>query len=153
MNSLKVEFLAVGDAVSLTSVVDNAKGTEKLLAPGSSELFEPKESLKLRYSRSRAEFAQLKLNGKQITLPSQPANPKAATIEIEINGSNLAQVWETGSYSVGSPTSAVANTAANTATSNTERPPAPPTMTGRPSARATQTPVVVGRPTNSQQPN
>lgn len=179
MNSLKVEFLAVGDAVSLTSVVDNAKGTEKLLAPGSSELFEPKESLKLRYSRSRAEFAQLKLNGKQITLPSQPANPKAATIEIEINGSNLAQVWETGSYSVGSPAAAeaststtapvsapssprpatpravnsVANTAANTSTSNTERPPAPPTMTGRPPARATQTPVVVGRPTNSQQPN
>lgn len=167
MNALKVEFMAVGDAVSLTSVVDNGKGTEVLIAPGTPVVFEPKESLKLRYSKSRAEFAQLKVNGKQITLPSQPVNPKAAVIEVELNAGNLAQVWQNGSFTTdAAPPATEANTAAppvqrstprpvNTSPkapteSNTNAAPAPanaPTMTGRPpAARPASTPVAVGRP-------
>lgn len=162
MNALKVEFTAVGDAVSLTSVVDNGKGSETLLSPGSPIVFEPKESLKLKYSKSRAEFAQLKLNGKQIMLPSQPANPKAANIEIELNQTNLAQVWQNGSFvSEAAPPSTEVNTVtqptapktltpkpanvstkpANSAVSNTPAPPVNiPTMTGRPPVRPAATP-------------
>ena len=68
--AVKIEFTAVGDAVSLTSALDNGKSTEQLLAAGTPVVFEPKESIKLRYSKSRAQFAQLKLNGKQIVLPA-----------------------------------------------------------------------------------
>lgn len=168
MNALKVEFMAVGDAVSLTSVVDNGKGTEVLIAPGTPVVFEPKESLKLRYSKSRAEFAQLTVNGKQIVLPTQPLNPKAGIIEVELNQANLAQVWQNGSFTTAEPTPAAvdANTAVQPAAprstprpaaastkppteSNTNAAPAPanvPTMTGRPPARTASTPVVVGRP-------
>lgn len=170
MNSLKVEFTAVGDAVSLTSVVDSGKGTEVLLPPGKPMLFEPKESLKLRYSKARAQFAQLTLNGKQITLPSEPENPKASNIEIEINQSNLAQVWQSGTYAFDSavpaavpeantsaaqpavprPTPKPANTPAKPPTeTNTNPVSAPanvPTMTGRPPVRTTPTPIIVGKP-------
>ena len=179
MDALKVEFMAVGDAVSLTSVVDNGKGTEVLIAPGTPVFFEPKESLKLRYSKSRAEFAQLKLNGKQITLPSQPLNPKAAVIEVELNQGNLAQIWQSGSFvTEPAPATGDANTNAAVPTtavprstprpvnaspkpptesnSNTAAAPAPanvPTMTGRPRPAATQTPIVVGRPADRRPAN
>lgn len=159
MANLRVEFTAVGDAVSLTSVVDNGKGSEVLLAPGNPVVFEPKESLRLRYSKSRAEFAQLKLNGKQISLPSQPANPKSGTIEIEINQANLSQVWENGTYTFAGLPPAETNTATPAAASkpapkpaanvtkpptasntNTTAAPAVPTMTGRPPAKPAATP-------------
>lgn len=155
MNALKVEFTAVGDAVSLTSVVDSGKGTERLIEPGTPVVFEPKESLKLKYSRSRAQFAQLKLNGKQIALPQQPLNAKAATIEVELNQSNLASVWQNASFTGGSTSEAgpPANTAPQApatrptpkatgtpkpAASNTNAAP-PPTMTGKP-------PTMTGKP-------
>ena len=158
----KVEFAAVGDAISVTSVTDNGKSTEELLQAGNTKVFEAKESLKLRYSRSRAQFAQLKLNGKSIALPGEPANPRASTIEIDINQANLSQVFQNGAITLGAPT--VAATDANTAvpagparptprpatspkpgspTANTAAPPANvPTMTARP--RPNATPVVVG---------
>jgi cytoskeleton protein RodZ len=170
MDALKVEFAAVGDAVSLTSVMDNGKSKEELLSPGNPVVFEPKQSLVLRYSKSRAQFAQLKLNGKPIVLPSQPANPKAATIEIDINQGNLAQVWQSGAISFGTDsTFPAANSAVTTnappvnrpiqkaaitpkpAASNANapepRPTAPPTMTNRP-------PTMTNRPpANSIRPN
>jgi len=155
----KVEFAAVGDAISLTSVTDNGTSTEVMLAPGSPLVFEAKESLKLRYSKSRAQFAQLKLNGKSIALPNQPANPRASTIEIDLNQNNITQVFQNGVITFGSPTVATdANTAAAptpvrpsprptssprpaTANANTPSPPANvPTMRPRPRS----TPVVVG---------
>lgn len=170
MGTVKVEFTAVGDAVSLTSVTDSGKSTEVLLAPGNPVVFEPKESLKLRYSKSRAQFAQLKLNGKQIVLPSQPANPKASTIEIDINQGNLAQVWQSGTFASGteSAPSVDANAtpvqpvsqvparptpkaiappkpvAANTGTTDI-RPASTPVAAGKPAP----TPIIVGRPASN----
>lgn len=177
MNGLKVEFMAVGDAVSLMSVVDNGKGTEALISPGTPVVFEPKESLKLKYSKSRAEFAQLKVNGKQITLPSQPLNPKAATIEVELNQSNLAQVWQSGSFvsepsapaeesntnttvtpTAPRPTAKPVNTAVKpptgTNTNSASAPPANvPTMTGRPPVRPAATPGADRPAGNTERPN
>ena len=145
MGALKVEFAAVGDAVSLTSAIDNGRSTEQLLAPGSPAVFEPKENLKLRYSKSRAQFAQLKLNGKPIALPNEPENPKASTIEIDINQGNLAQVWQSGTFSFGSGTvSPPANTAV---TPTTVRPVPKPLTTPKPSAANVNTPEP--RPTSA----
>lgn len=145
MASLKVEFTAVGDAVSLRSVTDNGKSTEVLLAPGIPEVFEPKESLKLSYSKSRAQFAQLKLNGKQIVLPTESENPNASNIEIDINKGNLAQVWQSGTFSFGSGT--VSPPANTTVTPTTARPVPKPLTTPKPSAANVNTPEP--RPTSA----
>ena len=165
--SFKVEFAAVGDAISLTSVTDDGNRTVVLLAPGSPLVFEAKDSLKLKYSKSRAPFAQLKLNGKAIALPNAPANPRASNIEIELNQGNVMEVFQNGAITFGSPTVATdANTAPAptparpsprpasspkpaTANANTPSPPANvPTMTVRPRPRST--PVVVG---NARKPD
>ncbi len=143
MGALKVEFAAVGDAVSLTSVTDNGKSSEVLLAPGTPVVFEPKESLRLRYSKSRAQFAQLKLNGKQIALPSQPANPRASTIEIDINQGNLAQFWQSGSISFGQePAAPATNTVPST--------PAAVRPTPKPTAANVAATAANTRPANSK---
>ena len=163
MGAVKVEFMAVGDAVSLTSVTDNGKSTEQLIAAGTPIVFEPKESIKLRYSRSRAKFAQLKLNGKQIALPSEPANPKASTIEIDINQGNLAKVWQSGTISFGSePEGSAANVVpaappANRPAVRTTPKPAANTPvsvgnTAPPSAKPALTPIIVGKPAANAKP-
>lgn len=164
MGSVKVEFAAVGDAVSLTSIIDKGKSSEVMLQPGNPMVFEPKETLNLRYHRSRAQFAQLTLNGKQIILPNQP-RPGQSTIEVNIDQGNIAQIWDSGQIGGGSaPDTAPTNTAVQPqrttprptprpADSNTNRisaPSAPPTMTGRPPARPASTPAATRPPANTE---
>ena len=157
MGRVKVEFMAVGDAVSLTSVTDNGKSSEQLLAAGTPIVFEPKESLKLRYSKSRAKFAQLKLNGKEIALPKEPSNPKASTIEIDINQGNLAQVWQSGEINFSTGTAPPALPAATPAA---VRPAPKPAATPKPAPANTNagagkpaaTPIVVGKPPSNAKP-
>jgi cytoskeleton protein RodZ len=155
MGSVKVEFAAVGDAVSLTSVVDRGKSTEVMLQPGNPVVFEPKESLDLRYHRSRAQYAQLRVNGKPIALPAQP-KPGQSTIEVKINQGNIAQIWDSGQ--IGGADTPPASTEApaqrptprpatpRTAASNSNA--GPPTMTGRPPVRPAATPT--RRPANTE---
>lgn len=173
MGAVKIEFTAVGDAVSLTSMVDGGKSREVLLQPGTPAVFEPTQSLKLRYSRSRAQFAQVTVNGKPIALPQEPVNPKAATIEVEINGTNLPTIWQNASFvtPAAAPADATPVTttpAGNTATvaptrpvakpsvtpkpaaTNTNSAAAPPTMTGRPPARPEASPAAVRPPANTE---
>jgi len=100
MGNAKIEFKAVGDAISLTAVNDGKAGNP-LIAAGKSALFEPKERLKLSYAKSRAQFAQLTINGKQIALPSVAANPNRNIIEFEIYKDNLAQIWQNEKISFG----------------------------------------------------
>jgi len=134
MESLMVEFQAVGDAVSLTSVTDG-KSSVALISPGKPVNFEPKQSLKLRYSQSRARFAQLKINGKQITLPAQPTHPKRAIIEIEINPGNLARIWQGGEI-----VSNGLQSSPDTAEIRTEAPTSAPAAETRPVTQATAQP-------------
>lgn len=104
MANLKVEFVAIGDTVSLGSVNDGRK-SDAMIVPGTSVVFEPKQSLKLKYSKSRVPFAQLKINGKPITLPTEPAIATRSTIEFDINDNNLAQIWESGQIQYAADTS------------------------------------------------
>jgi len=110
MSAIKVEFKA-SDAVSLTAVVDG-KSSTSLVPAGTSTTFEPKESLKLSYSRSLASAVQLAINGKPITPPATPINPKRAVIEFEINSDDLPQIWSAGAITGPSPVDANANIAA-----------------------------------------
>lgn len=152
MGSVKVEFSAAGDEVWLRSVTDG-NTSESLIKPGTPVVFEPKQSLDLRYSKSRVQFAQLKLNGKPIVLPAQP-RPGQSNIEFTINQGNLAQIWDSGQVGDAPATAGAANTAtpaprATRRATSTPKPgnsnsnsavSTPPTMTGRPPARPAPTP-------------
>jgi cytoskeleton protein RodZ len=155
MGAIQVEFTANGDEVWLQSVADGRR-SEALVKPGSSVRFEPKEQLNLRYSKSRAQFAQLTLNGKSITLPQQPASPSQSSIEVSINQANLPQIWESGEIGFGSPAGVSDNPAATrpatrapsrpavSANSNTAAtaPAGVPTMTNSGAPRPAATPAV-----------
>lgn len=100
MNDLKVEVKALKSAVSLVSTVDGTRNN-KLIATGDSEVFEPKQSLRLSYSKSKARNVQLTLNGKPIALPSAPENSNRSVIEFEINKDNLQQIRDGGQITFG----------------------------------------------------
>ena len=119
MATLKVDFKALSEPVSLSATSDGQLSTNVVTA-GSTVTFEPKESLKLSYSRSLASFVQLTINGKAITPPAVPLNPKRNVIEFEINKGNLAQIWASGAISADvSAVTPDTNSNAAAATSNT----------------------------------
>ncbi len=123
MSSLKVEFSALKEPVSLSATTDGKMSID-VVNPGAAKTFEPKESLKLSYYRSYASIVELKVNGKQITLPAQPLNPKKSTIEFEINKDNLAQIWQSAAISTDVP-GAVIDTSATPSTTGPILPPQP----------------------------
>jgi cytoskeleton protein RodZ len=98
MDSLKVEFTALTEPVALL-VTSDGKTNSTIVSPGTSVLFEPKEALKLSYSRSLANVVQLTINGKKIVLPAQPLLPRRNAIDFEINKENLERIWTSGSIS------------------------------------------------------
>jgi cytoskeleton protein RodZ len=106
LETAKIEFKAVGGDISLTANTDG-KTSYPLVTDGKPVPFAPKESLRLSYAKSRAQFAQLSINGKEVTLPAQPADPRRNAIEIEINKTNIAQIWQSGQFS---PAAAASNT-------------------------------------------
>lgn len=104
MSNLKVEVKAVNATVSLTSTSDGTRASN-LMSPGKPLDFEPKESLKIGYSKSLAQNVQIMLNGKQISLPTTPASGRNI-IEFEINKNNVASIWQTGKISFDAPANA-----------------------------------------------
>jgi cytoskeleton protein RodZ len=129
MNNLKVEFKAVGGAVSLSSNSDGTSVT-KLVAADTSVTFEPKEKLKLSFSKSLAQNVQLSINGKPISLPTAVPAWKR-NIEIEVTESNLAQIWQSGQFASNEP---VAPTPGTATPQNIARPTAKPTVIKTPAA-------------------
>ncbi len=117
ISSLKVEFTALSEPVSLLVTTDG-KTSSTTVSPGTSVLFEPKESLKLSYSRSLAGVVQLTINGKKIGLPAQPLLPRRNAIEWEINKETIGRIWESGAIS-GESNAAETPTDANSVLANT----------------------------------
>lgn len=104
MATLKVEFKAVNQPVRVIATRDGER-SDHFVAAGSTQLFEPKQSLTLNYNRWNAAAAQLSINGKPIALPSEPL-PEAADkrrIEFTITKDNLAQIWTSGAISTQVP--------------------------------------------------
>ena len=93
--ALKVELKAKSD-VSLTATIDGDKPTTTLIHAGSSQPYEPRQSIKFSYSRSLATAVELTINGKPITPPAAPLDAKRSVIEFEINKDNLATIWTNG---------------------------------------------------------
>lgn len=114
LETSKIEFRAAGQPVWLRAVVDG-KSAETLVDADKSVIFEPKENLRLSYSRSRAQFAAMSINGKSITLPPEPASANKGTIEVELSRSNFAEVWQSGKTTAGAVSTGRENAAANRA--------------------------------------
>jgi cytoskeleton protein RodZ len=154
MQNLRVEFRTATEPISLSATSDG-NNSINTVNPGTPQVFEPRQSLKLSYSKSLASSAQLFINGKQITLPSQPENPRRVPIEIEISASNLAQIWNSGAITFDSTLAPAANASvpqgqtSTPAANSTQRPATPsPTARTSPAAsnvpQATRTPIIVG---------
>ncbi|MFN0138594.1 MAG: helix-turn-helix domain-containing protein [Pyrinomonadaceae bacterium] len=118
MASLNVEVKAI-NPVSVLSTVDGEPQKKTDVAAGSSVSFTPKESLTLNYNRWNAQNVQLAINGKAITLPTEPLDPKDRDrIIFTISKDNLAEIWTNGAISNTAPpavTEANANVNANAA--------------------------------------
>ena len=158
MAKLKIEFKALSQPVSLTATSDG-KTSSNVVTAGSTVSFEPKDSLKLSYSKSLANVVQLSINGKAITLPAQPLLPRRNAIEFEINKDNLAQIWTSGTISSDVP-AAVPDANANIATipynavtpPTTVPPQARPTPVPKPSVAANTSTNAVTKPTPDRKP-
>ena len=145
MASVKIEFKALGQPVPLMATNDGEK-SDKVIPAGSSQVFEPKESLTLNYNRWNAAAVQLTINGKPITLPSEPLKTSTdkRRIEFTISKENLGRIWLDGAISKDVPAAVVpeANTVATT--TNAAAP------AGTPPPRATPvTPPANRPPTNT----
>lgn len=164
MQNLKVEFRTASEPISLSATSDG-KTSISTVTPSTPQTFEPRQSLRLSYSKSLAASAQMFVNGKQIQLPSTPANPKRVPIEIDINAGNLNQIWSSGQFQFASAQPAATQTPAQTAPAPgaTTTPRAAATPAPRPATtpaaastvRPTPTPIIVGRPrpANARTPN
>lgn len=130
MADIRVEFRTVSDPISLSATSDG-KSSINTVTPTNPQFFEPRESLTLSFAKSLAGQARLLINGKEIGLPTQPANPRRIPIEIEINSSNLSQIWNEGAISF-ETIPASTETPASVAT--------PSTVSDTPGAAATETP-------------
>ena len=145
MATLKVDFQAATEPISLLAVSDGVT-TNPMIPGGGSVSFEPKEVLRLTYSKSLASSARLLMNGKQIVLPEAPINPRRNTIEFEINKDNVTRMWEEGRVVPATlPTPANTNIAVQTPTPATS----PTTAPTRPPATPRPTPAVTPPPVNS----
>ncbi|HXG83865.1 MAG TPA: helix-turn-helix domain-containing protein [Pyrinomonadaceae bacterium] len=98
MNDLNVEVRAVNAPVSVSSTSDGTRAS-RLMTPEKPLSFQPKEALKIGYARSLAQNVQMTINGKQISLPTTPANPGRSVIEFEITKDNLPSIWQNGKIS------------------------------------------------------
>jgi cytoskeletal protein RodZ len=98
MSDVKIEFKALNGPVSVSSTIDGKKASS-LIVPDKPGVFEPKQNLRLGYAKAQSQNVQMSVNGKQINLPSAPANPGRNVIEIEITNDNFKQIWESGAIS------------------------------------------------------
>ena len=161
MATLKVEFKALNQPVPLAATIDGVKSDKNVVA-GSPATFTPKESLTLNYNKWNADKVQLTINGKTITLPATPLNPKDKRIEFTISKENIGQIWQSGSIStevppanpeqnnnaVTAPPTSVPtpvkpipqpkpNVAANTTANSTTKPKPTPTVKPQPTLKPT----------------
>lgn len=112
-DEIKVVLKAVGDEISVSANADG-KSSSTLIKPDTTYELEAQESLRVRYAKSRAEFVNLTLNGKEIKLPQAPKVANSNIIDFEINKGNIKNILQTGAISFDAP-AAAADSNTNTA--------------------------------------
>lgn len=98
VDTIKAELKTSTAPVSFTYVQDGRTGTKEVPS-GESLNLQANQSLKFSFAKSLASTLQLTLNGRQIKLPTEPANPRRIAIEIEINKENIGQILQSGEIS------------------------------------------------------
>lgn len=93
-SNFTVEFKALKSPVSLASISDGEK-SNVLINPDKPSVFQPKDSLRLKYSKSQSKNVQMTINGKPIALPSETVKNRAA-IEFEIKQGEFQSILESG---------------------------------------------------------
>ena len=161
METVKIEFKTSGTDIWVNAVSDG-KSSSNLVTPGKPLMFEPKQNLKLRYSKSLAQHAQLTINGKSVALPMAPANPKRSVIEVEIDKNSLGQIWQSGQIMlsgqqpaetpVQTPTAAPTDETRSSATPRQTLTPVPQATVRVGTPIPAGTPIVVGRPRTAGTP-
>ena len=156
MGTLKVELKAAAK-LSVIVTVDSEPAKKTDIAAGDSNTFSPKNTLTLSYLRWNAASIQLAINGKNITLPAAPLDPKDKDrIVFTISKDNLAQIWTSGSISPSSsarvPDTNAVTPSAPAAPAQARPTPKPPVAantamnTTKPPAANTAKPTATGKP-------
>lgn len=94
-DQIKVEFSTGPDAVAIQATADGVTSSKNVAAE-SVEPYEADDRLVLRYYRGFAGQVSLKLNGRDIKLPSEPRIKGANGIEFEINKQNIEEILRSG---------------------------------------------------------
>lgn len=160
---ISVEITAVNEPVWTNYSVDG-KPKIQTLAANETLKIDANESFKIAYSRSKLANLRIVLNGREMPTPTTFVK---GNVEFEVNKSNIAALMETGTATQTAPAAAEQPVSASqtqqsptaaavpTATAvRTPQKPAAVTSTPRPAeptpaAKPSETPIVVGRPTNS----
>ncbi len=101
-DEIKVEFKTTNEPVSVSYATDGRPGT-KLVTSDSPLSLEGKQSVSFKYAKSLASSVQVTVNGREIKLPTEPANPRRIPIEIEITKDNIAQILQSGEITFNNP--------------------------------------------------
>ncbi len=102
-NEIKIELKALNDNTSVSFTADGRKQSQ-LVSPASPLTLDVKENALLSYSKYQAGNLQMTINGKQITLPSEPETPSRQAIDLVITKDNIGQILQSGQISFNTAT-------------------------------------------------
>lgn len=109
-NEIKIELKALQDNTSVTFEADGKKQSQ-LVSPEMPLTLDIKETALLSYSKYQSANVQMTINGKQISLPSEPDKPGRQAIDLVITKDNIGQILQSGQISFDSSGNSNANTA------------------------------------------
>ncbi len=97
-NEIKIELKALNNDTSVNYSTDG-KSQSRLITPASPLTLDVKETALLSYSKYHAANIQMTINGKPITLPSEPETPSRQAIDLVITKDNIGQILQSGQIS------------------------------------------------------
>lgn len=100
VDTIKVEFAPLSNTISVASTVDGKTENSSIKAE-ETKTYTGQQSVKLSYYKGFAGKIRLVVNGKQVTPPSEPENPRNVAIEYEINKDNIAKFLQEGKITYG----------------------------------------------------
>lgn len=111
-NEIKMELKALTDETGVTYTLDGEKAYH-LLTPEAPISLDVKETVLLSYSKYQSANIQMVINGKQISLPSDPENSKFQAIDLVITKDNIVRILESGQIAFEPAIDPNSNTIAN----------------------------------------
>lgn len=109
-NEIKIELKALQENTSVSYEADGKKQSQ-LITPETPLTLDIKETALLSYSKYQSANVQMAINGKQITLPSEPDKPGRQAIDLVITKDNIGQILQNGKIAFDTSNDANTNTA------------------------------------------